>query len=241
MVERVHSGPYWVREPADDDFDSLERIIKISLEPERRAKILFAFGSYAKMRTAKNEGIKASDLRKHLRELAVASAAAAKLLGAKDWFFEDLAAIDTPGEWPHERIDWEVYFALREELGVRDLRVHEKFGIDPKMREISSTPLAARLASVSVAASAAAERLNLNKGGRPSGGANHLVRTMIEQLKSAGASLSCRYDDATERYVGTFSVVADWLIQVGVREKHSTLCKYGATNLSLKRKKGSAA
>lgn len=156
---------------------------------------------------------------------------------AKEWFFDDYAFIDPPKAFPHDRIDWEVFNAVRYALMRLDSELLKKFGANEKLRETTSAQLAIDLAILTVGAERAAAEIQVGRG-RPKGGGEQLVQSLIPEFAKAGVELTCYSEAVEDCYRGNFPIVARWLKSTPMRvtESEATLCEYAKRKLAVMRR-----
>lgn len=238
MTQPIHTGAFWGADPGSDDFDRLAEDLGFELPDELRGRIVWLIGDYKRSATALREGILPADLREKLRKVAKSSRELAIQLGAKDWFFDEYAFVDPPKALPHDRMDWEVFNAVRHTLMHLDSDLLKRFGVNAKLRETSSAKLAIELAVLSVGAERAANGIRVGRG-RPKGGGEQLVEALFREFAKASLKLTCYSEAIDEGYGGNFPIVARWLRSSPMRvvETEATLCEYAKRALASGRPK----
>lgn len=202
-----------------------------------RIRIAESLSEFHHERAVQSDGIALSVLRERLKELAESGRRTAEILGAKDWFYADITILQPADRYPHDDLDWEINSALRRQLMLRSNEILKKWGVNPKLYEMTTIDVARQLAVLVSAAEAAASEIRPQRG-RPRTGARRLVYAVVEILSGAGVQLDCRYDDSRSGYVGSFVAVAEWLRgkPLSVTTPLSTLCKEAVAALSRKQR-----
>jgi hypothetical protein len=233
MTQPIHTGAYWGGDPGSDDFDRLEQELGTTLTGELRSRVVWMIGDYKRSATALRDGILPAELKKKLQRVARLSRELATEFGAKDWFFDEYAFVDPPKAFPHDRIDWEVFNAVRYALMRVDSDLRKKFGANAKLRETTSAQLAIDLAVLTVGAERAVAEIRVGRG-RPKGGGEQLVQSLVREFSNAGLELTCYSEAIEDSYGGNFPVVARWLKTAPMRvvESEATLCEYAKRRLA---------